>query len=103
MWYEPDDLFDSIRLVETKSVKITPAIVRFLERSKKRLDVKNFEMDANPGPAPLVGKISEIDIFGGSPIKVKEDGDYYVILDGRHRFAAHLFYDFKNISVEVVE
>jgi len=51
----------------------------------------------------LVGKMAEIDIFGGSPVKVKEDGEYYVILDGRHRFAAHLFYDFKNISVEVVE
>ena len=102
MWNDYENQFDSIYLVDTNRIKLSPAIIRFLERNKKKIDKLDYEMETTPGPAPLTKDIKEIDVFRGSPIKVKRDGDYYVILNGRHRFAAHLMYDFKKICVEIV-
>ena len=101
MWYEPEEEYD-VRLVDIKQLMMTPAIIRAVKRAGGRLKEKDFEMDPHPAPTPLSDDIAKLDFFEGSPVKVKERGDFYSIIDGRHRVAAMLLKNFKQISVEVV-
>jgi len=101
MWYEPETEYD-IRLVDIKQLMMTPAIIRAVKRAGVRLKEKDFEMDPYPAPTPLSEDIAKLDFFDGTPVKVKEHGDFYSIVDGRHRVAAMLCKKFKKISVEVV-
>ena len=101
MWYEPDTDYD-IRLVNMDQLMMTPAIFRAVKRAGVRLKEKDFEMDPYPSPTPLREDIAKLDFFEGTPVSVKEQGDFYSIIDGRHRVAAMLCKKFKQISVEVV-
>ena len=101
MWYEPETEYD-IRLVNMDQLMMTPAIFRAVKRAGVRLKEKDFEMDPYPAPTPLREDITKLDFFEGTPVRVKEQGDFYSIVDGRHRVAAMLCKKFKKISVEVV-
>jgi len=101
MWYEPETEYD-IRLVNMDQLMMTPAIFRAVKRAGVRLKEKDFEMDPYPAPTPLREDITKLDFFEGTPVRVKEHGDFYSIIDGRHRVAAMLCKKFKKISVEVV-
>ena len=101
MWYEPETEYD-IRLVSMDRLMMTPAIFRAVKRVGVRLKEKDFEMDPYPAPTPLREDIAKLDFFEGTPVRVKEQGDFYSIVDGRHRVAAMLCKKFKQISVEVV-
>jgi hypothetical protein len=101
MWYEPETEYD-IRLVNMDRLMMTPAIIRAVKRAGVRLKEKDFEMDPYPAPTPLREDIAKLDFFEGTPVRVKEQGDFYSIVDGRHRVAAMLCKKFKQISVEVV-
>ena len=101
MWYEPDMEYDT-RVVDLKQIMMTPAIFRAVKRAGGKVKEKDFEMDPHPAPTPLREDIAKLDFFEGSPVKVKDHGDFYSIIDGRHRVAAMLLKNFKQISVEVV-
>ena len=101
MWYEPDMEYDT-RVVDLKQIMMTPAIFRAVKRAGGKVKEKDFEMDPCPAPTPLREDIAKLDFFEGTPVKVKEHGDFYSIIDGRHRVAAMLLKNFKHISVEVV-
>ena len=101
MWYEPDMEYDT-RVVDLKQIMMTPAIFRAVKRAGGKVKEKDYEKDPNPAPTPLREDIARLDFFEGSPVKVKEHGDFYSIIDGRHRVAAMLLKNFKQISVEVV-
>ena len=101
MWYEPETEYD-IRLVNMDQLMMTPAIIRAVKMAGVRLKEKDFEMDPYPAPTALREDIAKLDFFEGTPVRVKEQGDFYSIVDGRHRVAAMLCKKFKKISVEVV-
>ena len=101
MWYEPDMEYDT-RVVDLKQIMMTPAIFRAVKRAGGKVKEKDYEKDPNPAPTPLREDITKLDFFEGTPVKVKEHGDFYSIIDGRHRVAAMLLKNFKQISVEVV-
>jgi len=101
MWYEPEVEYDT-RLVDLTQIMMTPAIFRAVKRAGGKVKEKDYEKDPNPAPTPLKEDIAKLDFFEGSPVKVKEHGDFYSIIDGRHRVAAMLLKNFRQISVEVV-
>lgn len=103
MWYEDECHFDeNVKVVLVEMVMITPAIVRAVKRWGGKIKEKDFEKDPNPAPTPLKVNLKDHELFDGSPITVKQVGDYYSIIDGRHRFASLLARGFKNVSVEIV-
>ena len=103
MWYEDEKYFDeNVKVVPVEMVMITPSIVRAVKRWGGKIKEKDFEMDPYPAPTPLREDIAKLDFFEGTPVRVKEQGDFYSIVDGRHRVAAMLCKKFKQISVEVV-
>ena len=101
MWYEPEVEYDT-RVVDLKQVMMTPAIFRAVKRAGCKIKEKDYEKDPHPAPTPLKEDIAKLDFFEGSPVKVKEHGDFYRIIDGRHRVAAMLLKNFRQISVEVI-
>ena len=101
MWYELDMEYDT-RVVDLKKIMMTPAIFRAVKRAGGKVKEKDYEKDPNPAPTPLREDIAKLDFFEGTPVKVKGHGDFYSIIDGRHRVAAMLLKNFKQISVEVV-
>ena len=104
MWYEAvSGENHDIRLVNIEQLLMTPAIIRAVKRAGVRLKESDFEMDPSPGPTPLRGDIAKLDFFEGTPVKVRGVGDFYSIIDGRHRVAAMLYKKYKKISVEVIE
>ena len=104
MWYEEEDKhFDTnVRVVPVTLVMITPSIVRAVKRWGGKIKEKEFERDPNPAPTPLKTNLKDYELFEGNHIAVREVGDYYTIVDGRHRFASLLAKGFKNVSVEIV-
>jgi len=101
MWYEQEVEYDT-RVVDLKQVMMTPAIFRAVKRAGGKVKEKDYEKDPHPAPTPLKEDIAKLDFFEGSPVKVKEYGDFYSIIDGRHRVAAMLLKNFRQISVEVI-
>ena len=101
MWYEPDMEYDT-RVVDLKQIMMTPAIFRAVKRAGGKVKEKDYEKDPHPAPTPLREDVAKLDFFEGTPVRVKEQGDFYSIVDGRHRVAAMLCKKFKQISVEVV-
>jgi len=104
MWYEEEDKhFDTnVRVVPVTLVMITPSIVRAVKRWGGKVNQSEFEKDPNPAPTPLKTNLKYHELFEGNPIAVRKIGDYYSIVDGRHRFASLLAKGFKNVSVEIV-
>jgi len=103
MWYEDETHFEeNVKVVPVEMVMITPSIVRAVKRWGGKIKDKEFEKDPNPAPTPLRTNLKDNEIFEGNPIAVKQVGDYYSIIDGRHRFASLLARGFKNVSVEIV-
>jgi len=103
MWYEQDpEIEHDTRVVNLKQVMMTPAIFRAVKRAGGKVKEKEYEKDPHPAPTPLSEDIAKLDFFEGSPVKVKEHGDFYRIIDGRHRVAAMLLKNFRQISVEVI-
>jgi hypothetical protein len=101
MWYEREVEYDTL-VVDLKQVMMTPAIFRAVKRAGGKVKEKDYEKDPRPAPTPLKEDITKLDFFEGSPVKVKEHGDFYRIIDGRHRVAAMLLKNFRQISVEVI-
>lgn len=103
MWYEEERHFDeNVKVVPVEMVMITPSIVRAVRRWGGKIKEKEFENDPNPAPTPLRTNLKDHELFEGNPIAVKQVGDYYSIIDGRHRFASMLARGFTKISVEIV-
>ena len=103
MWYEDETYFDeNVKVVPVEMIMISPSIVRAVKRWGGKVKEKEFERDPNPAPTPLKTNLKDHELFEGNPIAVRKIGDYYSIMDGRHRFASMLARGFKNVSVEIV-
>jgi len=104
MWYSPEDKhFDeNVKVVPVEMIMISPSIVRAVKRWGGKVKEKEFERDPNPAPTPLKTNLKDHELFEGNPIAVRKIGDYYTIINGRHRFASLLARGFKNVSVEIV-
>jgi len=103
MWYEDETYFDeNVKVVPVEMIMISPSIVRAVKRWGGKIKEKEFERDPNPAPTPLKTNLKDHELFEGNPIAVRKIGDYYTIINGRHRFASLLARGFKNVSVEIV-
>jgi len=103
MWYEDETYFDeNVKVVPVEMIMISPSIVRAVKRWGGKVKEKEFERDPNPAPTPLKTNLKDHELFEGNPIAVRKIGDYYTIINGRHRFASLLARGFKNVSVEIV-
>jgi len=103
MWYDDERYFnENIKIIPVTSVMLSPNVARAVKRWGGKINENDFEKEPNPAPTPLKQNLKDCELFNGTPIRVREHGDFYSIVDGRHRFASLLSRGFKNVSVEII-